>query len=159
MFVNMFSTSLRTGINIATSVIFLILVVIAIGRLVTSRANNGIVNDVQYKLASTFAHLDGHTISQLAITHQTASSAQCWYVYNARTDDLSLSCNCKAGEVASWDTGSCVSEQEANDHLCQDDFGAGSGWTGQPVSDGQPWCNCMNGYSWDAAGDACVMQT
>ena len=52
-----------------------------------------------------------------------------------------------------------VTPQETNDQICQGSFGTDSEWSGQMNSKGNPTCLCQSGYSWDASGNSCALQT
>lgn len=54
---------------------------------------------------------------------------------------------------------SAINPQETSDQQCQSSFGVNSEWTGKVNSKGSPECLCQNGYSWDATGDSCALQT
>ena len=49
-----------------------------------------------------------------------------------------------------------VAPEETDDQICQSDFGGYSEATGKKGSDGNPLCDCQNGYSWDTTGNTCV---
>ncbi|MBU6321027.1 MAG: trypsin-like peptidase domain-containing protein [Patescibacteria group bacterium] len=54
---------------------------------------------------------------------------------------------------------SAATPQLSNDQICQSGFGQNSEWSGQLDSSGKPTCRCKDGYSWDASGNACALQS
>ena len=48
-----------------------------------------------------------------------------------------------------------ISPQKSNQQICQEYYGAGSGWNGQKNAQGGLVCDCANGFEWNSARNFC----
>ena len=62
-------------------------------------------------------------------------------------------------EITTTNPNTITTPKKTSNQICKDTYGTYSEWNGQKNSGGTPLCTCKAGYSWDATGDTCALQS